>query len=114
MTVQFILAFSGVIYRVSQHYYGKEPRYLSQYNNGLWAGRPGLDSRHGQYIFLFPTVSKPSLGDHPASYRMGTEELKRPGRDPDHSSPSNAEVENGGAPTPITHTPSQFYLLHLL
>jgi hypothetical protein len=42
---------------------------------------------------------------HPASYTMGTERftlgVKRPGRGTDHSLPSNAEFNNGGAIPPI-------------
>jgi hypothetical protein len=36
--------------------------YLSRYSNRLWAGRPVFDSRQGQEICLFSTVSGLSLG----------------------------------------------------
>jgi hypothetical protein len=49
-------------------------------------------------------------GPHPASYPMDTgassPEVKRPGSDADHSSPSSAEVKNGGAIPPLLHTSS--------
>jgi hypothetical protein len=42
---------------------------------------------------------------HPASYPVGTgadfPEIKRPGREADHSPPSSAEVKNGGAIPPL-------------
>jgi hypothetical protein len=39
-------------------------------------------------------------GAHLASYSMDTEGVKRPGREADHSPPSSADVENGGAISP--------------
>jgi hypothetical protein len=48
-------------------------------------------------------------GAHSASYPMGTggdsRGIKRPGREANHS-PSSAEVKNGGATPPLSHTPS--------
>jgi hypothetical protein len=61
----------------------------------------------------FPAMQDSSLlhsvqtgsGTHPASYPLGTgalsSEVKRPGREADHSSPSNPEVKNGGAIPPL-------------
>jgi hypothetical protein len=41
---------------------------LTQYSDGLRAGRLGIDSRQGQKNFLYYTTSEA----HPASYPMGT------------------------------------------
>jgi hypothetical protein len=67
----------------------------------------------------FPAVKDVSLlhtvhtgsGANPASeyneYRGAIfPEVKRPGREADHSSPSTAEVKNGGLIPPLPHTPS--------
>jgi hypothetical protein len=57
----------------------------------------GFDSRQGLGIFLFTTASRPTLGPtHPTiqwvswAFSLG---VKRPGREVDHSFPSNAEVK---------------------
>jgi hypothetical protein len=56
----------------------------------LWAGQPGLDSRHGQgFLCLFHHVQIPSGVPGALSLRV-----KRPGREANHSSPSSAEVMN--------------------
>jgi hypothetical protein len=78
------------------------------YKDGLVAGRPGFDSRQGQNIFLYSTVSKPPLGTIqspiqwvPAALSPG---VKLPGREVDYSPPSNVEVENFGAIPSLPHT----------
>jgi hypothetical protein len=47
---------------------------------------------------------------HPTSYSMGTGadflEVKRQGREADHSPPSSAEVKNGGTLLPFLRTSS--------
>jgi hypothetical protein len=49
-------------------------------------------------------------GAHPASYPMGmgarSLEIKRPGRETDHSHLSSAEVKNVGAILPLRHKSS--------
>jgi hypothetical protein len=51
-----------------------------------------------------------SCGAHSNSYTIGTNGsfpgVKQPGRDADHSSPSNAKVETGGATLPLPHSSS--------
>jgi hypothetical protein len=59
----------------------------------------GFTSQHGLRIFLFPTaVSTPILGttQPPVQWvsRTLSVEVKRPGREADHSPPSSAEVNN--------------------
>jgi hypothetical protein len=72
--------------------------YLSQYNAFLRTGRPEVDLRHRQRIFSSSLCVQTSSKAHTASYPVGTEGLSgskaRPGRDADHSLPSNAEVKN--------------------
>jgi hypothetical protein len=72
------------------------------------AGQPG-DSQYGQKIFLYSSVQTGS-GAQPASYPMGNGDsfpgVKEPEREADHSSPSSAEVKNGGAILPLQHTSS--------
>jgi hypothetical protein len=56
-------------------------------------------------------------GAHPSSYSLDTGEcfhgIKWPGHKADHSSPSGAEVKNGGAVPPLTHIfPWHSALLH--
>jgi hypothetical protein len=50
-------------------------------------------------------------GAHPASYEMGTTwfpaGVKCPGREADHSSPSSAELKNGGTIPSLPHVSSQ-------
>jgi hypothetical protein len=67
----------------------------------LRAGRPGFDSRHGLRISsLRHRCAQIGSGTHPASYptRTGSAalslEVKQPGREADHSTPSGAEVKN--------------------
>jgi hypothetical protein len=88
-----------------QLYTQAEPEFLSRCRDGLRAGEPGFDSRHGQGIFLFFTASRPTMGPTlppiqwvpSAISRMVT----RPGSEADHSSPSNDEVKGGGAIPPL-------------
>jgi hypothetical protein len=53
-----------------------------------------FESRQGLGIFLFSTASTEA---HPTSYSMGARalslEVKRPGREADHSPPSSVEVK---------------------
>jgi hypothetical protein len=56
-------------------------------------------------------------GAHPISYTMCIAGwfrggLKRPRREFDHSPPSSAEVNNGGAIPPLPHTSSAWCLIH--
>jgi hypothetical protein len=57
----------------------------------------GFDSRRGLGIFLFITASRTALGptQPPIQWAPGalSLEVKRPGREADHSSPSSAEVK---------------------
>jgi hypothetical protein len=71
----------------------------SRYSAGLRAGRSGFlgfDSRRRLEIFLFTTASRTALGpaQPPIQWVPGALSLgvKRPGREADHSPPSNAEV----------------------
>jgi hypothetical protein len=76
----------------------------------LRARRLGFNSRQGQSFSLLHSGQAGS-GAHPASYSVGTgggaisPEVKRPGREADHSSPSSAEVKNGGAIPPGANLP---------
>jgi hypothetical protein len=58
------------------------------------------------YFYLLHGVQTGS-GENPASYPMGMggcfSEVKRSEREADHSSPSSAEAENGGAILPLPH-----------
>jgi hypothetical protein len=74
------------------------------------AARPRFDSRQGQDISLNSTESRPALGptQPPIQWVRGalSPMVKRPGREADQSPPSTAEVKNGGAISPLPHTPS--------
>jgi hypothetical protein len=71
-------------------------------------GRSGFDSQQGQEIFLVSTASRPALMHTylPIQWIAMTAypEVKRPECEADHSPPSSAEVENGGATPPLPHT----------
>jgi hypothetical protein len=93
---------------------GKSLRYpldkrLGGYSDGLRAGWPGFDSQHGK-IFLFSTASRAALGpNQPPIQRILvalSAEVKRPGREADHSLPSSAEVKKGGAIPPLPNMSS--------
>jgi hypothetical protein len=68
----------------------------------------GIDSQQEQKIFLYFTASRPALGpETPAQWVPGALSLGvSPGREADHSPPSNAEVKNGGAIPPLSHVSS--------
>jgi hypothetical protein len=86
----------------------EEPPYLSRCTEWLRAGRPGFDSRPGQEIFLFSTGSRPDLGPAQPPIQWVTvalsPEVKRSGREADHSPPPSAEVKNGEAIPPLPQT----------
>jgi hypothetical protein len=61
----------------------------------MWAGWPGFYSLQGEGVFLYFTMSRPTL----APIRLPIQcipGVKLPGREADHSFPSSAEVKNGG------------------
>jgi hypothetical protein len=64
---------------------------------GWKIGVLGFDSRQGLGIFFFTTASRTALGltQPPIQWVPGALSLgiKRPGREADHSPPSNAEVK---------------------
>jgi hypothetical protein len=63
-----------------------------------------------QNIFLLFMASRPSLGfiQLPIKSISGalSSRVKLRGREADHSSPSTAEIKNGGATSPLPHTSS--------
>jgi hypothetical protein len=65
---------------------------------GLRAGRSGFDFRLGLGIFLFATVTRPTLrpSQSPVRWVAGAVSpgVKRPGLEADHSPPSSAEAKN--------------------
>jgi hypothetical protein len=72
-------------------------------------GRPGFESQQRQEMFIHSTASGPSLGPTQRlsnGYRGGGGVAYWPGREADHSLPSNAEVKNGGVMIPPPHTSS--------
>jgi hypothetical protein len=74
------------------------------------AGRPGFRFPARERKFLFFTVFRPVLGptQPPIQWVPGalSPGAKRPGREPDHSPPTSAEINNGGAIPPLPHTVS--------
>jgi hypothetical protein len=93
----------------SNTYLRRQPILLNGYSDRLWAGWLGFDSWQGQETFLYSSVSRFGSGAHPASYPMDSggflsPAVKWPGYGADHSTPSGAEVENGGAIPPLPHT----------
>jgi hypothetical protein len=64
----------------------------------LRVGWQRFDSWKGQQAFLYPTVSRPVLWLRGRDVSLG---LKRYVREADHSSPSSAEIMNGGAIPPL-------------
>jgi hypothetical protein len=68
--------------------------------------RTGFDSRQGQDFSLLHSVQTSLRRTHPLGARGVFPGVKRPGREADHSPPSNAEVKNGGAIPPLSHMPS--------
>jgi hypothetical protein len=76
-----------------------EPGYLSRYSDGLQAGHPRFDSWQVQELVLFSRESRPSLEpNEPGTF---SQEVKWQRREADHSSPSSAEINNGGAIPPL-------------
>ena len=75
-------------------------RFCCDSSDGLRAGRPVTDSRQGKDLTFLSSAHIDS-GDQTASYPMDTEcyfpGIKRKGREPDHSHPTNDEVKNVGA-----------------
>jgi hypothetical protein len=70
---------------------------LGLYSDELRVGRSGFDSRQGQDIFLFSTISRRALEltQTPIQWVPGIfsrRYIRWPGREADHS-PSSAEVE---------------------
>jgi hypothetical protein len=59
------------------------------------------------YLFFLTTVVQTGFGTHKIYYPMGAEvslpEGKQLEHKPDHSTPSSAEVKNGGAILPFPH-----------
>jgi hypothetical protein len=66
----------------------------------LRIGRMGFNSRQGQEIILYFTASRPAVG---STQPPNSENVKRPGREDDHSPLSSADIKNGGAATPLSH-----------
>jgi hypothetical protein len=84
------------------------------YSTGLRAGKlGGFESRQGLGIFLFTTASRPALKVHLVSYPMDTMgtllDVKRSGREADHSPPGSAEVKNA-----LNYTSIHLIQLHCL
>jgi hypothetical protein len=81
-----------------------QPGELSRYSDGLRTRRQGFNSRQRLDIFLYFTVSRPLLGP-PINWVPVVlfPEVKRPGREADTSSPSSAEIKNGGGILPRLH-----------
>jgi hypothetical protein len=77
------------------------------YSAGLWAGCPGFRVPAGAGNFSPHHRVQNGSGTHPGSYPVGTRGsfpgVKLPGREADHSPPSNAEVKNAWS---YTSTPS--------
>jgi hypothetical protein len=86
----------------------REPGRLSWYSDKLRAGQLWFDSRQGQEIFLYRTVSRKALGPTQPPIQLVPRALspgvKRPWREADHSPPPTVKVKNGGAKSPLSHT----------
>jgi hypothetical protein len=82
----------------------------SRYSDWPGAGRLGFDSRQAQNIFLYFTVSRPTLGPTQPLIRWVLEalspEVKRPSREVGCSPLSSSEVKSYGAILPLPDTPS--------
>jgi hypothetical protein len=75
-----------------------EPGYLSGKAMGYRLDDRGFDFRQELEIFLITTATRPALGliEPPIQWvpRALSLEVKRPGCEDDHSTPSSAEVKN--------------------
>jgi hypothetical protein len=82
-----------------------EPGELSRYNDGLWAGRRGLNIRKRQDNFLFSTASRQAPGSTqpPLQWapRALSREVKRPWRETNHSPVCTSDLKNGGGIPPF-------------
>jgi hypothetical protein len=78
---------------------------LSRYRYRLRSGLPAFDFGRAN-ILLFSTEPRPTLGAHKAHHPMGTPGINCPGREADHSPPSSAEVNRGGAILSLPHMSS--------
>jgi hypothetical protein len=78
---------------------------VQQWSVGFKAKESGFDSWQGQEIFHFSTASRRALELTQPSiqWMLGALSLgiKQPGPEAYHSPPSNAEVKNGGATSPL-------------
>jgi hypothetical protein len=77
---------------------------------GWTIGVLGFDSRRGLGIFFFTTASRTALEptQPPIQWEPGAfPGIKRPGREADHSPPSNAEVKNAWS---YTSTPQYVFM----
>jgi hypothetical protein len=78
---------------------------LRRYSRGLRAGRTGFDSVREKESFLYFTVSIAAMEptNLPIQWIPGviSSVVKRPGREADHSYPSNAEDKNSKAIPPL-------------
>jgi hypothetical protein len=84
--------FHSIVYSVTDL---QEPEYRSRYSDWLRAGRPnGKSSRPGRgKTFLLSTSSRPVLGPTQLPIQW-VPEVKRLGRESNHSPPSSADVKN--------------------
>jgi hypothetical protein len=82
-------------------------QFVERWATGWATGVLRFVSRRGLGIFLFTTASRTALGPTqlPIQWVPGVlcREVKRPGSEADHSSPSSAEVKNAWS---YTSTPS--------
>jgi hypothetical protein len=101
--------------KITHFIYFYEPGEPSRYSDCLRAGRSddrGLILGGGLRIFLFVTVSSPSLGatQSPVQWVQGALflNIKLSGREADHSPPCSAEVK--GCVELHLHPPPQYFL----
>jgi hypothetical protein len=90
---------------------GNGTTYISSTGCTAGVSIPGRDK-----IFLLPTTSRPALGPtqppialSPGAHSSG---VKRQKSEADHSPKSNAEIKNGGAIPPPSHTSYRIELKH--